>query len=142
MICVKSVLDTTIEEDALAESCSGDSEPLHYFNENEQRYQQVGLVSFTESGCSFSTQNSAYTKVSHYNEWLNSIITYGEQLIYDPTLEDGNTHSTGVSGTFNIDDYYYDYYDNSSSSSSGGSTSILSLLFLGLIAIRRKMFTS
>lgn len=135
VICITSVIEEMTDEDALSQSCSGDSGgPLHYFDENSQRYQQVGLVSYGEEGCQFSEYASIYTKVSHYNEWLTSIITYGNELTYDETLDDGNTRSTGEEGTFIESDV-----TSQTSSGGGGSTTLFSVFLLALIAVRRKI---
>lgn len=140
VICVTSIIDEMADEDALSQSCSGDSGgPLHYFDENSQRYQQIGLVSYGEEGCQFSSYASIYTKVSHYNEWLTSIITYGNELTYDATIEDGNTRSTGEMGTFIENDGTSVNAGESNSSGGGGSTTLFSVFLLALITLRRKI---
>lgn len=148
-ICVESGL----VDYSNASSCRGDSGgPLSWLNPVSNKYEQIGLTSYGDAGCSIEG-SSTYTEIYNYKDFIiskmttpSNPLTYNENLTevswrsegdinYVPSAED--TNGDGV-----VDEN--DLGGNGGNGgaaeegSSGGSMGVFSLIGLGLLGLTRR----
>jgi secreted trypsin-like serine protease len=128
--------DASLENAGL--SCSGDSGgPLSWFDTTTETYKQLGLVSYGYGGCN-NVGNAVFTELyNHIGFIQSSMTTSSNAMTFDPSIIEDTFRSEG--------DVHYipseepdTPSDNGGGDSGGGSTGLLTLLGLGLLAIRKK----
>ncbi|MGR5236489.1 S1 family serine peptidase [Vibrio alfacsensis] len=114
--------------------CGGDSGgPLTYQDNNEE-YQQIGIVSYGSFDCESPSVPSVFTEILNYTSWIEAQTSSGAKTNYDASLAAREDyHSQGDSGFEPEETIRSDQSD-----SSGGSTGWFTLLLGTLLFFRRK----
>lgn len=76
-------------------TCFGDSGSGLLYTNEQGRIQQIGITSYGYKQCERIDQYSVFTEVAYYEAWINSIVTYGEELTFDPQGDHNGYHSYG-----------------------------------------------
>ncbi|WP_274878751.1 S1 family peptidase [Vibrio harveyi] len=144
VICIQS---NDMGVDNKGQVCEGDSGGTLGYTKANGDFQQIGVTSYGYFSCE-ADMYGVFAETAYYEGWIRSIATYGNELEFDPEADNNDYHSFG-DNNFDYGDYIADLdkgcegcnADNDSGSNdggSGGSTGLISLLFLGLLVLRRR----
>ncbi|WED27760.1 serine protease [Vibrio sp. DW001] len=117
-------------------TCSGDSGgPLYWYDDSNAKYVQAGITSYGWTSCYNATTNdtSVFTEVSDYENWISEVLAGEVTPDYTITGDQRDAYE------INDDETSEPNSTVSTTSSSGGSVPVGSLIFLALIALKRKI---
>ncbi|WP_253816889.1 S1 family peptidase [Vibrio coralliilyticus] len=110
-------------------TCFGDSGGGLLYTNGQGRVQQIGITSYGYKRCELKEQYSVFTEIAYYESWINSIVTYGQALTFDPNGDHNGYHSYGdARGPVSSD-----------GGDNGGAVAILTIiLMLSCLACRQR----
>ncbi|WP_407332342.1 S1 family peptidase [Enterovibrio sp. 27052020O] len=134
--------------------CNGDSggplvwQDQNHAGDNDRGYRLIGVVSFRHkyNGCGDPNTEDGFVQVSHYADWIRSSIKGGYQRPYETFEQDIFSNSDRVIVPPS-NEAYPDASDvpppsDISSSQGGGSISVLSVMMVMIVAVRRRFLFS
>lgn len=118
-------------------TCQGDSGGSLLYTTGDGDVQQIGVTSYGYFACEDEDQYSVFTEVAYYKDWIDSIVTHGNELTFDPDGEHNGYHSYGDNN------YIYGEFEcfgctSSEATSSGGSFGWFSLLAVIGVCVRNR----